>query len=339
MAIITKLFGYHQYYLKHREDMQNTRNLNSNNKLTVQEDDEGMRLDNYLIKILKGIPKSRIYRMIRKGEVRRNSKRSQPKDRIFADDKIRIPPNIYKKQKTISFKGNDLNWIKDVIIFENNSFLVVNKPSGLAVHGGSGINFGLIELLRSFRDDLKENLELVHRLDRATSGCLLISKQKSKLRKLHEFFREGTIKKTYIGLMIGTFNQEYYKIDQPLKVSTTVEKGRLSVPDHQGKQAKTKFTLLERYSNASLFKIEPITGKTHQIRAHAKYMKTPLAGDNRYGIQPDPIVSEFGLNRLFLHSETIQFPGLTNNEENYCFKSELDPKLIHLLNKLRSMTQ
>jgi len=168
---------------------------------------------------------------------------------------------------------------------------------------------------------------------------LLISKQKSKLRKLHEFFREGTIKKTYIGLMIGRFDQEYYEIDQPLKVSTTVEKGRLSVPDHQGKQAKTKFTLLERYSNASLFKIEPITGKTHQIRAHAKYMKTPLAGDNRYGIQPDPIVSKFGLSRLFLHSETIQFPGLTNKEEDYCFKSELDPKLIHLLNNLRSKTQ
>ncbi len=116
MASITKLFGYHQYYLKHHEDMQNTRNLNSNNKLTVQEDDEGMRLDNYLIKILKGIPKSRIYRMIRKGEVRRNSKRARPKDRIFTDDKIRIPPNIYREQKTISFKGNDLNWIKDVII-------------------------------------------------------------------------------------------------------------------------------------------------------------------------------------------------------------------------------
>ncbi len=139
--------------------------------------------------------------------------------------------------------------------------------------------------------------------------------------------------------MIGTFNQEYYEIDQPLKVSTTVEKGRLSVPDHQGKQAKTKFTLLERYSNASLFKIEPITGKTHQIRAHAKYMKTPLAGDNRYGVQPDPIVSKFGLSRLFLHSEAIQFPGLTNKEEDYCFKSELDPKLIYLLNKLRSKTQ
>ena len=180
---------------------------------------------------------------------------------------------------------------------------------------------------------------MVHRLDRATSGCLLISKQKSKLRKLHEFFREGTIKKTYIGLMIGRFDQEYYEIDQPLKVSATVEKGRLSAPDNQGKRAKTKFALLERYPNSSLFKIEPITGKTHQIRAHAKYMKTPLAGDNRYGVQPDPIVSKFGLTRLFLHSETIQFPGLTNKEEDYYFKSELDPKLIHILNKLRSKTQ
>ncbi len=122
-------------------------------------------------------------------------------------------------------------------------------------------------------------------------------------------------------------------------MSAILEKGRLSVPDHQGKKAKTHFVLLERYSNSSLFKIEPITGKTHQIRAHAKYMKTPLAGDNRYGIQPDPIVSKFGLSRLFLHSEAIQFPGLTNKEEDYCFKSELDPKLIHLLNKLRSMTQ
>ena len=208
----------------------------------------------------------------------------------------------------------------------------------MAVHGGSGIHFGLIELLRSFRNKNHEHLELVHRLDIETSGCLLISKKKSKLRKLHEYFREGKVNKTYLGLMIGKFKNTVIEIDQPLKIISTSESGRLAMPDDLGKKSKTKFFLMEEFKNSALFKIEPITGKTHQIRAHAKYIKTPLAGDQRYGIQPDEIVTEYGLTRLFLHAESISFPGLSPSETTFSFKSELDPKLTKVLEKLRSST-
>ena len=314
------------------------KDLGKNNKVTVHHEDGGMRLDNYLIKIIKGMPKSRIYRMIRRGEVRINSKRVKPSTRVQIDDKVRIPPNVLNKPKTnfSSAAKNDLSWIKNIVIFENDSFLLVNKPSGLAVHGGSGIHFGLIELLRSFRKKNHEHLELVHRLDKETSGCLLISKKKSKLRKLHEYFREGKVKKTYLGLMLGKFKKTVYEIDQPLSIISKSESGRLAVPDDLGKKSKTKFFLLEKYKNSALFKIEPITGKTHQIRAHAKYMKTPLAADQRYGIQPDQIVSEYGLTRLFLHAESIAFPGFSSSQNTFSFKSELDPKLTKVLDKLRS---
>jgi len=316
------------------------KDLGIKNKVIIPSDDDGMRLDNYLIKIIKGMPKSRIYRMIRKGEVRVNSKRAKPSSRVHVNDKIRIPPNILSEPKTdfSSVRRNDLSWLNNIVIFENDSFLLVNKPSGLAVHGGSGINFGLIEMLRSFREKNHEHLELVHRLDKETSGCLLISKKKSKLRKLHEYFREGKIKKIYLGLMVGKFNQMAYEIDQPLKVISSSESGRLAVPDELGKKAKTKFFLMEKYKNSALFKIEPITGKTHQIRAHAKFMKTPLAADQRYGKQPDQIVAEFGLNRLFLHAESITFPGLSSNKNTFSLKSELDPKLSKVLERLRSRT-
>ena len=316
------------------------KDLRIKNKVIVPSDDDGMRLDNYLIKIIKGMPKSRIYRMIRKGEVRINSKRAKPSSRIHINDKVRIPPNTLNQPKTnfSSVRKDDLSWINNIILFENDSFLLVNKPSGLAVHGGSGIHFGLIELLRSFRKKNHEHLELVHRLDKETSGCLLVSKKKSKLRKLHEYFREGKVKKTYLGLMIGKFKKTVYEIDQPLKIISTSKSGRLAMPDDLGKESKTKFFQIEKYNNSALFKIEPITGKTHQIRAHAKYIKTPLAGDQRYGIQPDEIVTDYGLTRLFLHAESISFPGLSSSESTFSFKSELDPKLTKVLEKLRSST-
>ena len=313
------------------------KDLRIKNKVIVPSDDDGMRLDNYLIKIIKGMPKSRIYRMIRKGEVRINSKRSKPSSRVYVNDKVRIPPNTLNQPKTnfSSTRKDDLSWINNIILFENDSFLLVNKPSGLAVHGGSGIHFGLIELLRSFRKKNHEHLELVHRLDKETSGCLLVSKKKSKLRKLHEYFREGKVKKTYLGLLIGKFKKTVYEIDQPLRIISTSESGRLAMPDDLGKKSTTKFFQIEKYKNSALFKIEPITGKTHQIRAHAKYMKTPLAGDRRYGIQPDQIVTEYGLTRLFLHAESITFPGLSPSENTFSFNSELDPKLTKVLEKLR----
>ncbi|MBM23537.1 MAG: 23S rRNA pseudouridine(955/2504/2580) synthase [Gammaproteobacteria bacterium] len=313
------------------------KDLSKKNKVIVPSNDDGMRLDNYLIKIIKGIPKSRIYRMIRKGEVRINSKRAKPSSRVHVNDKVRIPPNTANELKTdfSSRRKDDLSWINNIIIFENDSFLLVNKPSGLAVHGGSGIHFGLIELLRSLRKKNHEYLELVHRLDKETSGCLLISKKKSKLRKLHEYFREGKVKKTYLGLLVGKFKKSVYEIDQPLRIISTSQSGRIAVPEDLGKKSKTKFIQIEKYKNSALFKIEPITGKTHQIRAHAKYMKTPLAGDQRYGIQPDQIVTKYGLNRLFLHAESITFPGLSPSERSFSFNSELDPRLTKILQKLR----
>ncbi|HJL80770.1 MAG TPA: pseudouridine synthase, partial [Gammaproteobacteria bacterium] len=186
-----------------------------NNILIIDLNSDGMRLDNFLIKSLKGLPKTKIYSMIRKGEVRINSKRAKPMSRIQLDDLIRIPPYLstIKKPEKKS-KKMDLEWIDEIILHEEKGFLVVNKPSGLAVHGGSGVSFGLIELLRRHRDQKYETLELVHRIDKETSGIILIAKKRSTLRRLHQYFRDGSIRKTYQAMLLGEPDEETFVIDQ-----------------------------------------------------------------------------------------------------------------------------
>ena len=306
------------------------------NKFLIDEDSIDMRLDNYLLKRIKDVPKSKIYKIIRKGEVRVNSKRIKPLYKLKKGDLIRIPPNLIYDQGTNKspIKPKNLDWIKNIILYEDDGFLVVNKPSRMAVHGGSGSSQGLIELLRFQRDNPKEDLELVHRLDKETSGCLLISRKRSKLRLLHQYFREGIVNKTYLGLLMGSFKEESFIVDQPLKIHTK-NNLRKAIPDKDGKKAITKFKLLEKFENCALFEIKPVTGKTHQIRAHASFINKPLAGDQRYNPQPDILSQSAGLKRLFLHAASISFPSLDDRKSMITFESEIGDELSQVLFKLR----
>ncbi len=310
-----------------------------NNILIIDLNSDGMRLDNFLIKSLKGLPKTKIYSMIRKGEVRINSKRAKPMSRIQLDDLIRIPPYLstIKKPEKKS-KKMDLEWIDEIILHEEKGFLVVNKPSGLAVHGGSGVSFGLIELLRRHRDQKYETLELVHRIDKETSGIILIAKKRSTLRRLHQYFRDGSIRKTYQAMLLGEPDEETFVIDQSIRIDRS-NKYRKSVIDPEGMKAITNFKLVERMNVASLFEISPITGRTHQIRAHAAFVKMPIAGDNRYCTQEDIIKKKYGLRRLFLHASEISFPGFIDSDSDYHFKADLPDDLKTVLLNLKSCNQ
>ncbi len=306
------------------------------NKFLIDENSIDMRLDNYLLKQIKDVPKSKIYKIIRKGEVRVNSKRIKPLYKLKKGDLIRIPPNLIYDEgaKKKPIKPHNLDWIKDIIIHEDDGFMVLNKPSRMAVHGGSGSSQGLIELLRFQRDNPKEDLELVHRLDKETSGCLLISRKRSKLRLLHQYFREGSVDKTYLGLLMGSFKEDSFIVDQPLKIHTK-NNLRKATPDKDGKKAITKFKLLEKFENCALFEIKPVTGKTHQIRAHASFINKPLAGDQRYNPQPDILSQSAGLKRLFLHATSISFPALDDRKSMITFESEIGDELSQVLFKLR----
>ena len=306
------------------------------NKFLIDEDSIDMRLDNYLLKRIKDVPKSKIYKIIRKGEVRVNSKRIKPLYKLKKGDLIRIPPNLIYDQGTnkSQIKPKNLDWIKNIILYEDDGFLVVNKPSRMAVHGGSGSSQGLIELLRFQRDNPKEDLELVHRLDKETSGCLLISRKRSKLRLLHQYFREGIVNKTYLGLLMGSFKEESFIVDQPLKIHTK-NNLRKSIPDKDGKKAITKFRLLEKFDDCALFEIKPITGKTHQIRAHASFINKPLAGDQRYNPEPDILSHRTGLKRLFLHATSISFPSLDDAKSIMTFESDIGDELSQVISNLR----
>ena len=306
------------------------------NKFLIDENSIDMRLDNYLLKQIKDVPRSKIYKIIRKGEVRVNSKRIKPLYKLKKGDLIRIPPNLIYDEgaKKKPIKPQNLDWIKDIIIHEDHGFMVLNKPSRMAVHGGSGSSQGLIELLRFQRDTPKEDLELVHRLDKETIGCLLISRKRSKLRLLHQYFREGSVDKTYLGLLMGSFKEDSFIVDQPLKIHTK-NNLRKAIPDKDGKKAITKFKLLEKFENCALFEIKPVTGKTHQIRAHASFINKPLAGDQRYNPQPDILSQSAGLKRLFLHATSISFPSLDDRKSMITFESEIGDELSQVLFKLR----
>ena len=305
-------------------------------KFNIDEKNHGMRLDNYLVKTIKGIPQKKIYSMIRKGEVRINSKRVKPKDKVRSGDIVRIPPNLTyaTKELVLKVKPESLSWIEDTIIYEDDSFLVLNKPSGIAVHGGSGISGGIIELLRLHRKNIREDLELVHRIDKDTSGCLLISKKRSRLRKLHTYFREGQVKKNYIGLLVGKTDENNFTVDQPLNVIRANNNQRMAIPDIEGKKSITLFNRIKKYNDCSLYNIKPLTGRTHQIRAHTKFLKSSLAGDERYGKQPDIIKKSTSLNRLFLHAESISFPCLSENGQNFKINCDLPKSLQKVLDEI-----
>lgn len=278
--------------------------------LIINEDYAGQRIDNFLFNKLKNIPKSRIYGMLRHGEVRINKGRIGPSYKIQPNDSIRIPPFwVWDEAEEVKGKPgkNLIKLLLDSIIFEDNKILVVNKPTGIASHGGSGINFGVIEILRAARPDLK-NLELVHRLDRDTSGCIVLAKKRSSLRQLHELIRGGMIFKKYILLVRGQWKGGERIVNAPLLKNQLSFGERIITVAQAGKESVTIFRPIKVSYEMSLIEAELKTGRTHQIRVHATHIGYPIAGDEKYADKEfNSKMKALGLNRLFLHAKEIRF--------------------------------
>ncbi|WKE67398.1 23S rRNA pseudouridine(955/2504/2580) synthase RluC [Gallaecimonas kandeliae] len=286
----------------------------ANNTATVQyvavePDLAGQRIDNFLRTFLKGVPKSLIYRVLRKGEVRVNKKRVKPEYKLEAGDQIRIPPLRVAEEKALPNANlSQVARLNDCVLYEDDSLMVVNKPAGLAVHGGSGLSFGLIEGLRALRPDA-HFLELVHRLDRDTSGCILIAKKRSALRGLHEALREKTMQKDYLCLVRGDWPSAKRVIRAPLQKNTLQSGERMVRVDAEGKASETRFKVERRFNGvATLVNAFPVTGRTHQIRVHTQYAGHPIAGDDKYGDRDfDARLKGQGLERLMLHAWHLSF--------------------------------
>jgi 23S rRNA pseudouridine955/2504/2580 synthase len=267
----------------------------------------GQRLDNYLLGELKGVPRSHVYRLIRSGQVRVNSGRTNPSYRLQAGDRVRVPPVGVRPAARHTATPDRLEWLAERIIHEDARILVLDKPAGLAVHGGSGVSLGCIEALRLLRPDSKD-LELAHRLDRDTSGVLLLAKRRSALRVLHELLREGLVDKRYLTLVKGRWPEGTREIDAPLVTRRVGGEARVKVDD-SGKEARSTFRLVDRFGKtASLLEVSIDTGRTHQIRVHAAHAGHPVAGDERYGDKDfDEYLKAFGLTRMFLHAHSLSF--------------------------------
>ena len=279
--------------------------------VTVDDFSVGQRLDNYLIKQLKGVPRSRIYRIIRKGEVRVNKGRKKADYKLKAEDLIRIPPIRTSTEKEIKPSQGLLKTLENSVLYEDKGLLIINKIHGMAVHGGSGISVGIIEALKS---QYKEPIELVHRLDRSTSGCLLLAKKRSVLKSLHEQLVSHQLEKRYTALVKDTWSKKRHTIDAPI-----YQNSRYSVIDSKGKDSLSHFHPIKNFElgefSASLVEVSIETGRTHQIRVHAKFAGHPVAQDDKYG---DAVFDQFmkkkGLNRLFLHAKTLTFTNPLTNE-------------------------
>ncbi len=300
--------------------------------LEISEANDQQRLDNFLISYLKGVPKTRIYRMVRKGEVRVNKSRVDVSYKLAIGDIVRVPPvRVAEKSDAVIVQPTLKYSLENHILYEDDGFIVLNKPSGFAVHGGSGINSGVIEALRQIRPQQKF-LELVHRLDKDTSGCLLVAKKRSILKMLHEKFRGDGMQKTYLALLAGQFKRKKQWVDAPLLKNVGRGGERMVTVSQAGKAAETLFTRLKAYQDATLVHAAPKTGRTHQIRVHAAWLGHPIVGDERYG--ESEVNKEFrkrGYKRLFLHAEQLQFNHPVTGKDLH-FTAPLPDDLQALLN-------
>lgn len=316
------------------------------NHICVQEHESAQRLDNYLIKILKGVPKSHIHRIIRAGEVRVNKGRAKPETRIQTGDLIRIPP-VRTAERAAKSSLQPVPARHFEIVYEDDALLVVNKPSGVAVHGGSGVSFGVIEQLRRVRPEAKY-LELVHRLDKDTSGLLMVAKKRSALVKLHEMLRNDHPKKIYWALSVGTWQPALRHVRLPL-VKYTGAAGEKMVrvgSEEDGQSAHTIFRVLDTFSGErlhsvgvsalSLVEATLKTGRTHQIRVHMQASGCPIAGDERYGdYQANRRLQKLGLKRMFLHAYSLELNHPLTGEK-LVLQAALPDDLQQFLDDLRA---
>ncbi len=289
--------------------------------LTITARHHDQRLDNFLLSQLKGVPKSRIYKLLRSGQIRVNKGRKKPNYRVQLDDQVRIPPIRMEERKPGEAPAFLLDKLKDCLLFEDEHLLVLNKPAGLAVHSGSNIQFGVIELLRQLRAN--GDLELVHRLDRDTSGCLVIAKSRLALNELHKLFRadEG-LQKIYRAILGGRWQGGEKIIDAPLLKNTLQGGERMVMVDAAGKSAKSLFNPLDYYPTATLAEIKLFTGRTHQIRVHAAHQGHPVAGDKKYGDEAfNKQLKQQGFKRMYLHAYQLSF---TLNQQAYDIIAPLD---------------
>jgi 23S rRNA pseudouridine955/2504/2580 synthase len=287
-------------------------------RVRVGEEQAGQRLDRLLGGLLAGVPKSRIFRLIRRGEVRVNGGRARPEQRLATGDEVRVPPVRPAAEPTQAAPGGAarvpaalIDSVERAVFHEEERFLALDKPAGLAVHGGSGLSFGLIEALRAARPE--ETLELAHRLDRDTSGVLLVARRPAALRILHALLRDGAVEKRYLVLVRGRWQLGHKLIDVPLRTDTRVGGERTVRAHASGKAARTEFRLVEQFgARAALLEATLHTGRTHQIRVHAAHCGHPVAGDPKYGDAAfNTALRELGLTRMFLHAHSCSFcwPG------------------------------
>ncbi len=309
-------------------------------QVVVDEAFSGQRIDNYLMARLKGVPRPHIYRLLRRGEVRVNRARVRQRYRLAAGDLVRIPPMHFKLESEPAKRPtpSDQNMIERAILHEDDHLIVLDKPSGVAVHGGSGIDFGVIESLRASRPDLRR-LELVHRLDRETSGCLVIAVDRTVLKELHRAIRQGQVRKEYLLLVRGDCGSKPVVCDAPLKREERHHLDRIVRVDPTGKPSRTRFEPLARGEIASLVRARPRTGRTHQIRVHAASLGLYLAGDRKYGDREfNRRMRKLGLHRLFLHAFSITLPmnsGATGSGDHRMrFHAPLGEDLKSLLKRL-----
>lgn len=306
--------------------------------IEVDEDGAGQRLDNFLLRTLKGVPKSYIYRIVRKGEVRINKSRARPDYRLQAGDVVRVPP-----VRTATRTGTPPNptlatALKGRILYEDDDLLVVDKPSGMAVHGGSGIVLGVIEALRALRPEARF-LELVHRLDRDTSGCLIVAKKRSVLRTLHALLRTpgAGIEKHYLALLKGPWRGGARKVNAPLQKHVLRSGERMVEVTETGKPSVSVFTPKAMYAGAVLVDIRLVTGRTHQARVHAASLGTPIAGDEKYGDREfNRSLRKLGLKRLFLHAASVSFPHPRDGRK-LTVEAPLPPELVELSEHLQQV--
>jgi 23S rRNA pseudouridine955/2504/2580 synthase len=301
----------------------------------VPEDRDGQRLDNFLLLQLKGAPRSLVYKLVRSGQVRINGKRCKPDSRLQGGDEVRIPPvRLEGPADHGEAPKAMLERLDASIVFEDRLLLAINKPSGIATHGGSGISFGVIEGFRQLRPS--EPLELVHRLDRDTSGLLVMAKKRSALTELQALMREeGGIAKRYLALLAGRMPDGVMSVDAPLQKSVLQGGERMVRVDPAGKASLSHFKVLERRGGQSYCEVRIATGRTHQIRVHAQHIGHPVAGDEKYGEREAnrKLREQAGLKRLFLHAASLEF-SLDGGRQPYVLNAPLAPELAEVLDRL-----